>query len=184
MKRKMSSAIVLIENKILLVRNQKVILDRDLAELYGVETKYLNRQVRRNKDRFPKEFMFQLMAKEKKELVTNWRRFETMKHTTTKPYAFTEHGALMVAAVLNSPKAITVSIFIVKVFIKIREILSTHLEIAEKLAELEKRIDTNDSQITALFDTITDMLEPPAPPKKQFGFQIQEKRVKNSPGRK
>ncbi len=174
-RKKTELAVEIIENKIMLIRGQKVILDRDLADLYGVETKYLNRQVRRNRERFPKEFMFQINAKEKKELVTFWHRFESLKHSTGKPLAFTEHGALMVASILNSPKAVSISIFVVKAFIKIREILSTHKNIALKLKELEKRIDDSDSQVRVLLEAINEMLVPPEPPKKEFGFRIGEK---------
>jgi selenocysteine-specific translation elongation factor len=93
----------MIQKSILLIRGQKVILDRDLARLYEVETKYLNRQVRRNRERFPPNFMLQLTQKEKKELVTNWHQFEILKHSYRQPYAFTEHGIAMLASVLNSP---------------------------------------------------------------------------------
>src|SRR3989338_7848182 len=102
-----------IEQRIFLIRSHKVMLDRDLAELYGVETKYLNRQVRRNINRFPEIFMFRLDRKEKAELVTKWHRFEKIKHSSSLPYAFTEHGVAMLASVLNSEAAIQISIYIV-----------------------------------------------------------------------
>ena len=112
----------MIESKILLIRGKKVMLDRDLAELYGVETKNLNRQVKRNKERFPVEFMFQLTKEEKNELVTNWHRFNSLKHSTSLPHAFTEHGTVMLASVLNSQRAIETSILVVQAFIKLREL--------------------------------------------------------------
>ncbi|MFA6025484.1 MAG: ORF6N domain-containing protein, partial [Ignavibacteriaceae bacterium] len=106
-----------IESKILLIRGQKVILDRDLAELYGVETKNLNRQVKRNPERFPSEFMFQLTLSEKIELVTDWHRFNSLKHSTVLPFAFTEYGALMLASVLNSQRAIEAGSYVLGAFV-------------------------------------------------------------------
>jgi phage regulator Rha-like protein len=167
-----------IENRIFLLRGQRVILDRDLAELYGVETKNLNRQVKRNPERFPSEFMFQLTHSEKKELVTNWHRFNSLKHSTVLPFAFTEYGALMLASVLNSQRAIEASIFVVQAFVKLREILSTHKELAQKLKELEYKIETHDEQITAIFEAINQLLAPPPAPKRKIGFEVREKGVK------
>ena len=109
-----------IERRIFLIRGQKVMLDHDLAELYGVETKQLNRQVKRNIFRFPPEFMFRLTPEEKEQLVPIWHQFKTRKHTYTLPYAFTEHGIIMLSAVLNSERAIEVSIMVVKTFIRLK----------------------------------------------------------------
>lgn len=99
-----------IEQKIFLIRGQRVMIDRDIADLYQVETKQLNRQVKRNYERFPAEFMFQFTGREKEQLVTNWHRFKSLKHSTTRPYAFTEHGVAMLSSVLNSERAIQVKI--------------------------------------------------------------------------
>ena len=167
-----------IESRILLIRGQRVMLDRDLAELYGVETKNLNRQVKRNPERFPSEFMFQLTLSEKNELVTNWHRFNSLKHSTVLPFVFTEYGALMLASVLNSPRAIEAGIFVVRAFVKLREILSTHKELAQKLKELEYKIETHDEQITAIFEAINQLLIPPPVIKRKIGFEVKEKRVK------
>lgn len=167
-----------IESKILLIRGQKVMLDRDLAELYGVETKNLNRQVKRNPERFPSEFMFQLTLSEKIELVTDWHRFNSLKHSTVLPFAFTEYGALMLASVLNSPRAIEAGIYVVRAFVKLREILSTHKELAQKLKELEYKIETHNEQITAIFEAINQLLAPPPAPKRKIGFEVKEKGVK------
>jgi len=150
-----------IEQKIFVIKGQKVMIDRDLAELYGVETKYLNRQVKRNIERFPIEFMFQLAKEEKDELVTNWHRFQSMKHSATLPYAFTEHGVAMLASVLNSARAVKISISIIKAFVKLRRILSTHKELAHKLKELEQKVEKHDIQIRAVFDAIRKLMEPP-----------------------
>jgi len=168
----------LIESKILLIREKKVMLDRDLAELYGVETKNLNRQVKRNKERFPVEFMFQLTKEEKNKLVTNWHRFNSLKHSTAFPHAFTEYGAVMLASVLNSPKAIKTSILVVQAFIKLRELLISQNALAEKLKKLEFKIESHDKQITAIFEAINQLLTPPDPPKKRIGFQVKEKGIK------
>jgi len=167
-----------IENKILLIRGQKVMLDRDLAELYGVETKNLNRQVKRNPERFPSEFMYQLTLSEKNELVTNWHRFNSLKHSTVLPFAFTEYGALMLASVLNSPRAIEAGIYVVQAFVKLREILSTHKELAQKLKILEYKIETHDEQITAIFEAINQLLTSPPVQKRKIGFEVKEKGVK------
>ncbi|PIP67592.1 MAG: hypothetical protein CO035_04155 [Candidatus Omnitrophica bacterium CG_4_9_14_0_2_um_filter_42_8] len=160
-----------IEQRIFLIRGKKVMIDRDLAGLYDVETKYLNRQVRRNKERFPEEFMFQLMPDEKDELVTNWHRFESMKHSSVLPYVFTEHGVAMLASVLNSDIAVKISIIIIKTFVKLREVLLTHKDLAYKLAELERK-EKHDENIQAIFEAIRKLMTPqPIKPKPQIGFK-------------
>nr|MBU1328004.1 ORF6N domain-containing protein [Candidatus Omnitrophota bacterium] len=161
-----------IEQRIFLIRGKRVMIDRDLAELYDVETKYLNRQVRRNKERFPEKFMFQLMPDERDELVTNWHRFKSMKHSSVLPYAFTEHGVAMLASVLNSDIAVKISISIIKTFVELREVLSTHKELAYKLAELERKIEKHDVDIQAIFEAIRRLMAPPpVKPKPQIGFK-------------
>jgi hypothetical protein len=165
-----------IENQIFLIRGKRVLLDKDLAHLYEVETKYLNRQVRRNKDRFPDEFAFQLTRAEKNELVTNWHRFKSMKHSTALPYAFTEYGVAMLASVLKSKRAVLMSILIIKTFVKLRELLTTHKDLAQKLTELEKKYEKHDEKIHAIIQTIRELIEaskelPKAePPKRRIGF--------------
>ena len=166
-----------IEGIIILIRGQKVLIDRDLAELYGVETKNLNRQVKRNSKRFPPEFMFRLTSKEKKELVTKWHRFNSIKHSSVLPCAFTEHGVVMLASVLNSQSAVEASIFVVRAFVRLREILSTHKELAKKMKELELKMETHDEQITALFEAINQLLTPLEAPKRKIGFEVKEKPV-------
>jgi phage regulator Rha-like protein len=161
-----------IENRILLIRGQKVMIDRDLAELYGVETKYLNRQVKRNMERFPKEFMFQLNNKEKKELVTNCHRLITIKHSSTHPYVFTEHGVAMLASVLNSKRAIKISINIIKIFIRLRKYLVAHKKITQKLIQLEQKIKTHDTKIKDIFKAIHCLMAPSAKTIRQIGFRV------------
>ena len=163
-----------IEKKIFLIRNQKVMLSTHLAGLYEVEVKVLNQAVRRNIDRFPKDFMFQLSKKEfenlKSQIVTSsWGGIRR-----SLPYAFTEQGVAMLSSVLNSKKAIKVNIQIMQAFVKLREILSTHKELARKLKELEFKIDSHDQQIQAIFDVINQLITPSDPPKRKMGFTIDE----------
>ena len=161
-----------IEQRIFLVRGHRVMIDRDLAELYGVRTKYLNQQVRRNIKRFPQEFMFSLTEEERDELVAICNRFKTMKHSSFLPYAFTEHGVAMLASVLKSGRAIKISIIIVKTFVKLREIISTHKELAYKLKELENRVEKHDSKIQVILQAIKQLLEPSKEPKRRIGFHV------------
>ncbi len=159
-----------IEKKIFLLRGQKVMIDSDLAELYGVSTKALNQAVKRNLERFPSDFMFVLTLSEKNELVTNCDRLKRLKYSSSLPKVFTEHGALMLASVLNSEKAVETSIFVVRAFIRLREILLTHKELAQKLKELELKIETHDEQIVAIFEAINQLLTPNEKPKSKIGF--------------
>jgi phage regulator Rha-like protein len=140
-----------IERSILFIRGQKVMLDADLAELYGVSTKVLNQTVKRNKERFPDDFMFQLTKHEKDEVVTNCDHLKRLRFSYALPFAFTEHGTVMLATVLNSPIAVQTSIQVVKAFIKLREILATHKDLAGKIEEIEKKYD---SQFRVVFDAI------------------------------
>jgi len=151
-------------------------VDRDLAELYGVETKHLNRQVKRNIQRFPEEFMLQLTIEERNQLVTICHRFKTMKHSSSLPYVFTEHGVAMLASVLKSDRAVKISINIIKAFVKLREMLSTHKELAHKLAQLERKIEKHDDEIKLVFDAIRQLMTPPEPKSKRIGFLRGEER--------
>jgi hypothetical protein len=166
-----------IQQSILLIRGKKVMLDTDLARLYGVPTKRLNEQVKRNRDRFPQDFMFQLSAEEKTEVVAKCDHLASLKFSPTYPYAFTEHGAIMLAAVLNTPRAIEVSVFVVRAFVRLREILTTHKELAHKLAELESKIETHDEAIRSLVSAIRQLMAAPERPAKKIGFHVREKRA-------
>lgn len=161
-----------IEQMIFSIRGQRVMIDRDLARLYGVETKYLNRQVKRNYERFPAEFMFQLTLNERHELVTNWHRFSTLKHSSSLPFAFTENGVAMLASVLNSERAIKISIHIIKIFVKLRQWVSTHKELSRKLNQLEARVEQHDEEIRSIFQALHELIEPknPLTPKRKIGF--------------
>ena len=167
-----------IENKIFLIRGQKVIIDYDIAKIFGIATKVLNQAVKRNIDRFPRDFMFVLTKAEKNELVTNCDRFNSLKHSTALPYAFTEHGAVMLATILNSPSAVEASIYVVRAFIRMREFLSEHKELAQKLKELELKFVGHDEQIRDIIEAINQLLTSPEKPKRQIGFQVKEKLVR------
>ena len=137
------------------IRGQKVMLDSDLAEIYGVKTSRLNEQVKRNKGRFPVDFMFQLTTDEKQEVIANCDHLEKMKFSRTNPYAFTEHGTIMLANVLNTPTAIETSVLIVRAFVKLRELLSTHKELEHKILELESKYD---KQFKLIFEAIRELM--------------------------
>jgi hypothetical protein len=158
---------------ILTLRGQRVIIDADLARLYGVSTKVLNQAVRRNRDRFPFDFAFILNEEEKKELVTNCDQFKNLRHSYNLPHAFTEHGAIMAASVLNSEQAIATSVIVVRAFVKMREALAQGATIGLKLGELEKRIDGHDEDIDAIFEAIRRLIGEPTR-KKQIGFGRKE----------
>ena len=161
-----------IANRILMVRGEKVIIDADLAEFYGVPTKRLNEQVKRNKERFPEDFMFQLSPEEKTELVAKCGHLAKLKFSPTQPFAFTEHGAIMAASVLNSPRAAETSIFIVRAFVKLRSMIAEHKELSQKIARIERNLAEHDEQIIALIRAIKEFLQPePVPRKRRIGFQ-------------
>ena len=160
-----------IENRILLIRDEKVIIDADLAASYGVPTKRLNEQVKRNANRFPDDFMFQLTKSEKSEVVANCDHLENLKYSRSLPYAFTEHGAIMAASVLNTPRAIEVSVFIVRAFIKLRQFIAGRKELQRKISQIDKRLTDHDEQIVELVNLIKQLLNPEPPPKKRrIGF--------------
>ena len=160
-----------IQQRILLIRGQKVIVDADLAEAYGVPTRRLNEQVRRNVNRFPDDFMFQLTREEKAEVIANCDHLENLKFSKAMPLVFTEHGAIMAASVLNAPKAVEVSVFVVRAFVQLREVLAGHKELAHKIALLERKLGDHDDQILVLVEAIKQLMDPKPPPKtRQIGF--------------
>lgn len=167
-----------IAQSILVLRGQKVIIDTDLAALYGVTTKRFNEQVRRNLERFPADFMFQLTEVEWESLRS---QFATLKpgrgqHRKYLPYAFTEHGAIMAATILNSPRATEVSVYVVRAFVALREMLTGNKELAAKLNELAHKVDSHDQAIAGLINAMRELMRPPEPARKQpIGF-VTEKR--------
>ncbi len=164
-----------IERKIYLIRGQKVMLDKDLAILYGVKPIRLREQVKRNIRRFPDDFMLQLNDKEIDSMVSQ-NAIPSRKYLGGyQPYVFTEQGVAMLATVLNSERAILANIAIMRAFVKLREILTTHKELAHKLAELERKIERHDEEIKVIFDAIRQLMTPPDPKKKKIGFIVRER---------
>jgi hypothetical protein len=170
----MSASLVLIENvaqHILLIRGQKVMLDADLAELFDVPTKVFNQAIKRNLGRFPADFMFQLAESEyeslRSQIVTSNAGRGGRRYL---PYAFTEHGAIMAATILNSPKAVEMSVFIVRAFVQLREMLSANTELAAKLLELERKVSSHDQAIAGLIDAIRQLMAHPSGNSRPIGF--------------
>ena|ERR1700730_10001835 len=162
-----------VESRIMILRGQKVILDTDLAELYGVSVGRFNEQVKRNQQRFPADFMFQLTAKED-QILRSQIAVSRKKHGGRRylPYAFTEHGAIMAATVLNSKRAIEMSVFVVRAFVRMRELLANNRQLAAKINQLEHRLETHDSAIQELIEAIKELMAPAGTPRRKIGFQL------------
>ena len=174
-----------IESRVLIVRQQRVLIDADLAMIFGVPTKRLNEQVKRNAERFPADFMFPLNAQEKAEVVANCDHLKQLKFSKALPLAFTEYGAIQAANVLNSPRAIEMGIFVVRAFIKLRELAASHHDLAKRLDELEAKTEAqalkHDSfasitrkQLKDMLNALRQIMTPPDPPKRPIGFVIPE----------
>ena len=167
-----------VENGVYLLRGQRVMVDSDLAEIYQVSTKQLNQQLRRNRDRFPEDFAFQLTAGEfaglRSQSVTSKKR----GGRRYLPWVFTEHGALMLASVLNSEVAIQASVRVVRAFVRLRDMVSGSAPLASKLAEMERRLDVHDTALVELFAALKRMLEPETKPKHEIGFHVRERRAR------
>ena len=161
-----------IERAIFLIRGQKVILDTDLARLYGVTAKRLNEQVKRNRHRFPDDFAFQLSSAEfaslRSQIAISKKGRGGRRYA---PYAFTEHGAIMAANVLYSRRAVQMSVYVVRAFVRLRAILATHKELDKKLAELERRVKSHDEHIQSLFEAIRHLMAPELPRPRRIGFR-------------
>ncbi len=167
-----------IERLIYLIRGQRVILGADLAVLYGVVTWRLHEQVKRNQARFPDDFVFQLTSEEDRALTSQIARSKPGRGgRRTLPYAFTEHGAIMAAMVLNSPSAVAMSVQVVRAFVRLREMLGTNKALADKLAELERKVASHDEHIQSLFETIRQLMAPAQhKPRRSIGFRVEEGR--------
>ena len=164
----------IIMNKILIIRGKKVMIDTDLAELYGVTTKRLNEQVKRNIKRFPEDFMFQLTQQEKESLIEHIVHLNKLKFSPNLPFVFTEHGAVMLASVLNSERAIEVNIQIVRIFTQIREMLLTNKDILLKLEQLENNVTRHNKEIQYIFEALKQLLNPTAEPRKRIGYRTRD----------
>ena len=175
-----------LESAIHLIRGQRVMLDSDLAAIYGVTTKRLNEQLRRNRSRFPSDFAFQLTAEEFTNLKSQIATSSFHGGRRYRPWVFTEHGALMLASVLNSEIAVQASVRVVRAFVRLREMVAANAQLAVKLEELERRFDSHDDAIANLFATLKQLLEPPeAPKRREIGFHVREEaaryRVRKAP---
>lgn len=175
-----------VQNRILSIRGQRVIKDVDLASLYGVPTKRLNEQVKRNADRFPSDFAFRLTSEEVDELVANCDQFTNSKHSSQFPLVFTEHGVIAAAFVLNAPRAVEVSTFIVRAFVQLRRMSTEVATLAQRLEKLEqettRRFKDTEGHLHTLFKALRDLLNQsqtpdatPVPPKRSIGFRSQRK---------
>ena len=161
-----------VSSKILVLRNQKVILDSDLAELYDVPVRQLNQQVKRNSDRFPADFLFPVTAAEYENLRSQ-NVISSSKHGGRRylPHAFTEHGAIMAATVLNSKRAIEMGIFVVRAFVQMRQTMAVNQHVVSKLAELEARLDSHDAEIQDLVEAIRELISPLPANHRRIGFE-------------
>ena len=165
-----------LESMIFTIRERKVIIDADLAALYDVPTKALNQAVRRNEDRFPRDFIFRLTVKERLEVVTNCDHLAKLKFSRTLPMAFTEHGAIMAATVLNSSQAVAMSVFVVRAFVCLREHVVANQAILKRLTEIDRTLLQHDSALLDLYEKLLPLLQPlPDQPKRRIGFQSKGK---------
>ncbi|HPH07016.1 MAG TPA: ORF6N domain-containing protein [Methylotenera sp.] len=172
-----------ISSRVLSIRGQKVLIDADLATLYGVETKRLNEQVKRNLERFPQDFMFQLTANEKAEVVANCDHLSRLKFSKTLPFVFTEHGAIQAANVLSSKEAIEMGVYIVRAFVRLRELVLSHQDLTHKLSELEQHVEqkfqSHDQAIAGLINMVRELMNPTLPSNKHsIGFVTQKDKAK------
>ncbi len=161
-------------SRIYTVRNLRVMLDSDLAELYGVPTRVFNQAVKRNKERFPVDFMFQLTENEYDSLRSQIVISNQRGGRRYLPYAFTEHGAIMAATILNSQRAIEMSVFVVRAFIQLRDLLSSHKQLSSRLDDLERKLASHDRDITMVINAIRNLITPPSQKKRQIGFVVDE----------
>jgi ORF6N domain-containing protein len=179
-----------VESKIFVMRGRRVILDRNLAALYGVEVKRLNEQVKRNADRFPSDFVFRVRKSDLRSQIATSKvlqgdegkrkprkGLEVRGGRRYQPYAFTEHGAIMAASVLNSTKAVEMSIFVVRAFVRMRQALATNQRIIAKLNDLERKVEDHDDEIEEIFSAIRELMRPPAPSGRRIGFEAPRARV-------
>lgn len=175
------ATIDILTDKICLIRGQRVILDSDLAQLYGVTTKRFNEQVRRNQDRFPSDFMFQLVADEL-EVLRSQNATSKPNHGGRRylPFAFTEHGAIMAASVLNSPLAVEMSVFVVRAFIQLRALLANHQEWTDRLDELDRKFSAHDQTIGNLIDTLRHLTHAPTKLNRPIGFTADFSQTQNT----
>jgi hypothetical protein len=169
-----------ITRTILLLRGQRVILDAELAALYGVTTKRLNEQVKRNAERFPEDFLFRLSRDETEALNRSQIATGSQKHRNPRfpPFAFAEHGAIMAATILNSPRAVEISVYVVRAFVQLRELLASNTELARRLDELEGKLEHHDEAIAAILSAIRELMNPSTPKRRGIGFTADLEKTK------
>lgn len=175
--KRVSSALIPIERQIITLRGVRVIIDDNLAAIYGVSTKRLNEQVKRNRDRFPEDFCFQLTRRELKS-IRSQNATASKRNARYRPYAFTEHGAIMAANILKSKRAVHMSVFVVRAFVRFRETMVAHRDLADRLRELEQKVGQHDEQMRAIIEAIRQLMTIPEKPKRQIGFRVEEPRAK------
>lgn len=182
-----------IESRIVTLRGLRLMIDADLAALYGVDTKRLNEQVKRNVERFPGDFMFRLTPDEKAEVVANCDHLAKLRFSKVLPFAFTEHGAIQAANVLASPQAVEMGIFVVRAFVRMRELAAVHADLAKRLAELEQKTEglalshdtfshNTRATLKQLIEAVNQLMAPPDPPKRPIGFVHSEDKGKKTSG--
>jgi hypothetical protein len=164
-----------IARSIRFLRGEKVLLDSDLAQLYGVTTGNLNKAVNRNRDRFPSDFVFRLTTEETENLIFQFGRSKGRGGRRHRPYAFTEQGVAMLSSALNSERAVKVNIAIMRTFVKLRRMLETNRELAQKFSDLERRVGKHDEEISAIVEAIRQLMAPPERPCREIGFHVREK---------
>ena len=168
---KIAIPLEVIENRILLIRNKKIIIDADLASFFGASTKRLNEQVKRNPGRFPDDFLFQLSREEKEQVVANCDHLGKLKYSNVLPFAFTEHGAIMASNVINSTRAIEMGVYVVRAFVNLRRTVENHREMARKLSQLENRTMKHDKQLISIVQALRSLIiSKEIPPKRRIGF--------------
>ena len=164
-----------IESLILTLRGRKVLIDADLATIYGVETRNLNQSVKRNAERFPEDFIFTLNAAEKLEVITNCDHLAQLRFAKSLPFAFTEHGAIMAATVLNGKQAVTMSVYVVRAFIQMREQFVANGEILRRLAEIDQTLLQHNAGLRDIYRKLRPLLQPVVPPRRRIGFGQDDK---------
>ena len=170
----MSNAIeTTIEPLILVLRGKRVILDADLARLYGATTARFNEQVRRNESRFPPDFMFRLTSEEKDKVIAKCDHLRRLKFSRWLPTAFTEHGAIMAANVLNSERAIEVSVLVVRAFVRMRDLMALSRELSSELTEIKRRLADHDTSIESIVNALRQLMQPDLPPQQRIGFGVE-----------
>jgi len=181
--KKANSALIPIERQIVTIRGVRVITDDSLAAIYGVSTKRLNEQVKRNRDRFPEDFCFQLKGREINS-IRSQNATASKRNVRYRPYVFTEHGAIMAANILKSKRAVHMSVFVVRAFVRFRETMTMHRDLADKLKELEHKVGQHDEQMQSIIEAIRQLMNTPDKPKRQIGFKVGEPRTLYAPRKK